>query len=83
MAYSRLAGRRGERHAHHVGWRNLFGQPVLALSDLVSNKTALDTLNASGKMIGVISHVESLKESLSAQIRVEKGGGIGHSRLVV
>ena len=80
---------------------------ALALSDLVSNKTsidslfldegfgsldgdtleialtALDSLNASGKMIGIISHVEALKERIAAQIRVEKGGGIGHSRLVV
>lgn len=80
---------------------------ALSLSDLVSNKTsidslfldegfgtldgdtldialnALDTLNATGKMIGVISHVESLKERIPAQIRVEKGGGVGHSRLVV
>ena len=45
--------------------------------------TALDSLNASGKMIGVISHVESLKERIPAQIRVEKSGGPGHSRLVV
>ncbi|MBB3260690.1 exonuclease SbcC [Paraburkholderia bannensis] len=80
---------------------------ALALSDLVSHKTsidslfldegfgtldgdtleialdALDTLNASGKMIGVISHVEGLKERIATQIRVEKGGGIGHSRLVL
>ena len=80
---------------------------ALALSDLVSNKTsidslfldegfgsldgdtleialtALDSLNASGKMIGIISHVEALKERITAQIRVEKGGGIGYSRLVV
>ena len=80
---------------------------ALALSDLVSNKTsidslfldegfgsldgdtleialtALDSLNASGKMIGIISHVEALKERITAQIRVEKGGGVGHSRLVV
>ncbi|WP_300439967.1 exonuclease subunit SbcC [Zoogloea sp.] len=78
---------------------------ALALSDLVSHKTsidslfldegfgtldgdtldialdALDTLNASGKMIGIISHVEGLKERIPAQIRVDKGGGIGHSRL--
>jgi len=78
---------------------------ALALSDLVSHKTsidslfldegfgtldadtleialdALDTLNASGKMIGVISHVEGMKERIPAQIRVEKGGGIGYSRL--
>ena len=80
---------------------------ALALSDLVSHKTsidslfldegfgsldgdtleialtALDTLNASGKMIGIISHVEAMKERIPAQIRVEKGGGIGYSRLVV
>jgi exonuclease SbcC len=45
--------------------------------------TALDALNASGKMIGIISHVEALKERIPAQIRVEKGGGVGHSRLVI
>ncbi|MBV8247294.1 MAG: chromosome segregation protein SMC, partial [Comamonas sp.] len=80
---------------------------ALALSDLVSNKTsidslfldegfgtldgetletaltALDALNASGKMIGIISHVEALKERIPAQIRVEKGAGVGHSRLVL
>ena len=80
---------------------------ALALSDLVSNKTsidslfldegfgsldgdtleialtALDSLNASGKMIGIISHVEAMKERIPAQIRVEKGGGIGHSRLIL
>jgi exonuclease SbcC len=80
---------------------------ALALSDLVSHKTsidslfldegfgtldadtleialnALDTLNASGKMIGVISHVEGMKERIPAQIRVEKGGGIGYSRLSI
>lgn len=80
---------------------------ALALSDLVSHKTsidslfldegfgtldadtleialnALDTLNASGKMIGIISHVEGLKERIPAQIKVDKGGGIGHSRLSI
>lgn len=80
---------------------------ALALSDLVSHKTsidslfldegfgtldadtlevalnALDTLNASGKMIGVISHVEGLKERIAAQILVEKGGGVGYSRLSI
>lgn len=80
---------------------------ALALSDLVSNKTsidslfldegfgtldgdalevaltALDALNASGKMIGIISHVEALKERIAAQIRVEKCAGVGYSRLVL
>jgi ribulose-5-phosphate 4-epimerase/fuculose-1-phosphate aldolase len=45
--------------------------------------TALDRLNDSGKMIGIISHVEALKERIAVQVRVEKGGGVGHSRLVV
>lgn len=80
---------------------------ALALSDLVSHKTsidslfldegfgtldaetldvalnALDTLNASGKMVGIISHVEGLKDRIATQIRVEKGGGVGHSRLSI
>lgn len=78
---------------------------ALALSDLVSHKTsidslfldegfgtldgetlevaldALDSLNASGKMIGVISHVEALKERIPIQIRVSKGIGMGYSAL--
>lgn len=45
--------------------------------------TAFDSLNARGNMIGIISHVEALKEHIPTQIRVEKSGGIGHSRLVV
>ena len=45
--------------------------------------TALDSLNASGKMIGIISHVEALKERIPTQIHVEKGGGVGHSRLSI
>ncbi len=78
---------------------------ALALSDLVSHKTrieslfldegfgtldretldtaldALDNLNASGKMIGVISHVEALKERIPVQIQVKKMSGLGISRL--
>ncbi len=78
---------------------------ALALSDLVSSKTsidslfldegfgtldndtleialdALDNLNASGKMIGVISHVDALKERISVQIKVKKLSGLGVSRL--
>lgn len=78
---------------------------ALALSDLVSNKTridslfldegfgtldaetldsaldALDNLNASGKIIGVISHVEAMKERIPAQIKVKKVNGLGISRL--
>jgi exonuclease SbcC len=78
---------------------------ALALSDLVSHKTridslfldegfgtldretldialdALDNLNASGKMIGVISHVDALKERIPVQIEIEKMSGLGVSRL--
>jgi len=78
---------------------------ALALSDLVSNKTsidslfldegfgtldnntlevaldALDNLNASGKMIGVISHVDALKERIGVQIKVKKLSGLGVSSL--
>ncbi|MCT7654231.1 hypothetical protein MBH78_04285 [Oceanimonas sp. NS1] len=42
---------------------------------------ALDALNASGKMIGVISHIEALKERVPVQIRLSKGQGLGLSRL--
>ena len=78
---------------------------ALALSDLVSHKTsidslfldegfgtldgetlevaldALDNLNASGKMIGVISHVEALKERIAVQLKVHKSVGMGYSAL--
>ncbi|MEJ0004246.1 MAG: SbcC/MukB-like Walker B domain-containing protein [Pararobbsia sp.] len=80
---------------------------ALALSDLVSHKTsidslfldegfgtldgetldialdALDALNASGKMIGVISHVEALKERIPVQIQVRKRAGVGFSDIAV
>ena len=78
---------------------------ALALSDLVSHKTridslfldegfgtldaetldtaldALDALNASGKIIGVISHVAAMKERIPVQIKVRKVNGLGYSRL--
>jgi len=78
---------------------------ALALSDLVSAKTsidslfldegfgtldndtlevalnALDSLNASGKMIGVISHVDTMKERIAVQIKVKKLSGLGVSML--
>jgi exonuclease SbcC len=42
---------------------------------------ALDNLNASGKMIGVISHVDTLKERIAVQIKVKKLSGLGVSEL--
>ena len=78
---------------------------ALALSDLVSSKTSIDSLfldegfgtldadtlesalavldqlNASGKMIGIISHVEALKQRVPVQIRLEKQQGLGYSQI--
>lgn len=78
---------------------------ALALSELVSHKTridslfldegfgtldsetlemalsALDNLNAEGKTIGIISHVEALKERIPVQIKVRKSAGMGYSTL--
>jgi len=78
---------------------------ALALSDLVSHKTridslfldevfgtldrealdialdALDNLNTLGKMIGVISHVDALKERIPVQIEIRKMSGLGVSQL--
>lgn len=42
---------------------------------------ALDALNASGKTIGVISHVDAMKERIPVQINVYKKNGLGLSRL--
>lgn len=78
---------------------------ALALSELVSHKTkidslfldegfgtldretldialdALDNLNATGKMIGIISHIEALKERIPTQIHIYKMNGLGSSCL--
>ncbi|MEI8634536.1 SbcC/MukB-like Walker B domain-containing protein [Vibrio sp. PP-XX7] len=78
---------------------------ALALSDLVSHKTsidslfldegfgtldsetldialdALDNINASGRMIGVISHVEAMKERIPTQLQVTRKSGLGISEL--
>ncbi len=44
---------------------------------------ALDTLNATGKTIGIISHVEALKERISTQIQVVPvSGGISTIKIV-
>lgn len=42
---------------------------------------ALDGLHASGKMIGVISHIEALKERIAVQISIKKQTGMGTSKL--
>lgn len=78
---------------------------ALALSDLVSNRTridslfldegfgtldaetldfaldALDSLNATGKTIGIISHIEAIRERLPVQLKVHMNSGLGISQL--
>ncbi|CAH9018708.1 AAA family ATPase [Candidatus Nitrosacidococcus sp. I8] len=41
----------------------------------------LDSLHARGKTIGVISHIEALKERIPNQIYIKKGEGLGYSRM--
>ena len=58
---------------------SLFLDEVFGTLDSVSLELALNALNqlqSSGKMVGVISHVEALKERIPLQIKVEpKGDG--------
>jgi exonuclease SbcC len=42
----------------------------------------LDALQATGRQVGIISHVSGLAERIGAQVRVVKQGA-GRSRLVV
>lgn len=42
---------------------------------------ALERLNATGKLIGIISHVDALKERINHQIHVNKGTSAGFSQL--
>lgn len=80
---------------------------ALALSDLASHKTAIDSLfldegfgtldadtlevaldaldaiNASGKSIGVISHVAGMQERIAVQIAIRKGSGLGASSIEI
>ena len=44
--------------------------------------SALESLHATGRQVGIISHVQGLGEHISAQVRVEKVGA-GRSRVVV
>ncbi len=38
----------------------------------------LDRLNSQGKIIGIISHVEAIKEAIPLKIEVKKSGGFGY-----
>jgi len=65
---------------------SLFLDEGFGTLDKNSLETALEALNlleSKGKMVGVISHVEALKEHIPLQIRVKKmGGGVSVVEMV-
>ncbi len=76
LGLSDLAGRK-------VQIRSLFideGFGTLDSDTLDIAISALENLQASGKMIGIISHVEALKDRIGAQIEVSKQAG-GYSKI--
>ena len=58
------------------------GFGTLDVDTLDTALAALETLQAGGKTIGIISHVEALKERLTTQIQVRKNDS-GNSALAV
>ena len=70
--------------SHKVRIDSLFldeGFGTLDSETLEMALNALDNLNASGKMIGVISHISAMKERIPVQIKVNKKPGLGISVL--
>ncbi|MGB0868466.1 MAG: SbcC/MukB-like Walker B domain-containing protein [Flavobacteriales bacterium] len=72
--------------SNHVSIKSLFideGFGTLDQSTLETVISTLETLQAQGKMIGIISHVENLKERISTQIQVSKtSNGISKIKIV-
>lgn len=70
--------------SHKVRIESLFldeGFGTLDSETLEMALNALDNLNASGKMVGVISHINAMKERIPVQIKVNKKTGLGISEL--
>ncbi|MCU4675107.1 hypothetical protein N7931_05620 [Catenovulum sp. 2E275] len=70
--------------SHKTSIDSLFldeGFGTLDADTLDTALNALDMLNASGKMIGVISHINALKERIPVQIKVIKSNGLGVSKI--
>lgn len=70
--------------SHKVRIDSLFldeGFGTLDSETLEMALNALDNLNASGKMIGVISHISAMKERIPVQIKVNNKPGLGISEL--
>ncbi|MCJ8164538.1 ATP-binding cassette family protein [Pontibacter sp. E15-1] len=71
LGLSDLAGRRTQINSLFIDE----GFGTLDAETLDAAITTLESLQASGKMIGIISHVEALKERISAQVRIQKKAG--------
>ncbi|MCK4442769.1 MAG: AAA family ATPase [Sulfurovaceae bacterium] len=75
-----------ELASQRVSIDSLFLDEGFGSLDKNSLETALEALNlleSKGKMVGVISHVEALKEYIPLQIRVEKiGGGVSSIKII-
>ncbi|MBC5772501.1 AAA family ATPase [Pontibacter sp. KCTC 32443] len=79
LGLSDLAGRRTQINSLFIDE----GFGTLDADTLDSAITTLENLQASGKMIGIISHVEALKERISTQIKVQKlAGGVSKVEVV-
>lgn len=69
----------------HVRIESLFvdeGFGTLDQNTLQLAMRALQTLQAQGKTVGIISHVEQLKQTVPTQIQITKRGG-GYSKVIV
>ncbi|MCC9135441.1 AAA family ATPase [Pontibacter silvestris] len=79
LGLSDLAGRRTQINSLFIDE----GFGTLDAETLDAAISTLENLQASGKMIGIISHVEALKERISTQIRVKKqAGGVSKVEVV-
>ncbi|WP_299754392.1 AAA family ATPase [uncultured Pontibacter sp.] len=78
LGLSDLAGRRTQINSLFIdeGFGTLDGETLDAAI------STLENLQASGKMIGIISHVEALKERISTQIKIQRQAG-GVSKVAV
>jgi len=50
----------------------------LDAQSLESVLVGLDRLNSQGKIVGIISHIEAIKEAIPLKIEVKKSGGFGY-----
>lgn len=71
LGLSDLAGRRTQINSLFIDE----GFGTLDADTLDAAVSTLENLQASGKMIGIISHVEALKERISTQIKVQRQAG--------